>query len=96
MSPVEIEYLDYRFTATLETRETGLVAVVDWLEQLVSPKGALLVEIPAAQAAAAGAATSAVDSDTSTAEVVSDVVIEIVSDLDWIDTIAEWFTDGPE
>ncbi|KUY75917.1 hypothetical protein ACV22V_06760 [Burkholderia sp. AW33-5] len=30
MSPVEIEYLDYRFTSTLETRETGRVAVVDW------------------------------------------------------------------
>ncbi|WP_175921958.1 hypothetical protein [Burkholderia latens] len=31
MSPkLEIDYLDYRFTATLETRETGRVAVVDW------------------------------------------------------------------
>ncbi|WP_260433587.1 hypothetical protein [Burkholderia sp. Bp8998] len=31
MSPeLEIEYLDYRFTATFETRETGRVAVVDW------------------------------------------------------------------
>lgn len=31
MSPgLEIEYLDYRFTSTLETRETGRVAVVDW------------------------------------------------------------------
>ncbi|WP_156441324.1 MULTISPECIES: hypothetical protein [unclassified Burkholderia] len=26
---LEIEYLDYRFTATLETRETGRVAVLD-------------------------------------------------------------------
>ncbi|AOJ86920.1 hypothetical protein WS87_09645 [Burkholderia sp. MSMB0856] len=135
MSPeLEIEYLDYRFTSTLETRETGRVAVVDWqldsisrgktfawvvldrflkrndfadeddaranivdwLEQLVSPKGAPLVEIPASQAAAAGAATRAFDSDTSTAEVVSDVVVEIVSDLDWIDMIAGWFTADPE
>ncbi|MGU7812742.1 hypothetical protein [Burkholderia sp. AW49-1] len=134
MSPeLEIEYLDYRFTSTLETRETGRVAVVDWqldsisrgktfawvvldrflkrndfadeddaranivdwLEQLVSPQGAPLVEIPAAQAATARTATSAIDSDTSDAEIVSDVVVEIVSDLDWIDMIAGWFTDGP-
>lgn len=26
----DIEYLDYRFTATLEARETGRVGVVDW------------------------------------------------------------------
>ncbi|TGN95580.1 hypothetical protein [Burkholderia sp. USMB20] len=137
MSPeLEIEYLDYHFTATLETRETGRVAVtewqldsvsrsktlawvvfdrflkrndfadeddarasiVDWLEQLVSPRGAPLVEIPAAKAVAAGAAAgtaSAVASDSSVEETISDVVVEIASDLDWIDMIAEWFTDGP-
>jgi len=33
---LEIEYLDYRFTATLETRETGRVAVVDWQLDSVS------------------------------------------------------------
>lgn len=112
MSPgLEIEYLDYRFSSTLETRETGRVAVVDWqldsisrgktfasvmfarfmkhndfadaddaranlvdwLAQLVSPQGAPLIEIPAAQAAAA---------DASAAKIVSEVVVEIVSDLD--------------
>ncbi|KUZ07938.1 hypothetical protein WI69_11160 [Burkholderia diffusa] len=127
MSPeLEIEYLDYRFTSTLETRETGRVAVVDWqldsisrgktfawvvldrflkrndfadeddaranivdwLEQLVGPQGAPPVEIPATPAAATtGAAAGAVDSDASTAE--------IVSDFDWIDMVAGWFTDGP-
>ncbi|KVH44538.1 hypothetical protein WJ39_23500 [Burkholderia diffusa] len=135
MSPeLEIEYLDYRFTSTLETRETGRVAVVDWqldsisrgktfawvvldrflkrndfadaddaranivdwLEQLVGPQGAPPVEIPAAQAAATtGTAASAVDRDASTAEIVSDVVVEIVSDFDWIDMVAGWFTDDP-
>ncbi len=137
MSPeLEIEYLDYRFTATLETRETGRVAVadwqldsvsrsktfawvvfdrflkrndfadeddarasiVDWLEQLVSPQRAPLVEIPAAKAVVAGAAAGtagAVASDASVEETISDVVVEIASDLDWIDMIAEWFTDGP-
>ncbi|RQR38711.1 hypothetical protein DIE23_02795 [Burkholderia sp. Bp9143] len=136
MSPeLEIEYLDYRFTATLETRETGRVAaadwqldsvsrsktfawavfdrflkrndfadeddaranIVDWLEQLVSPQGAPLVEITAAKAAAAGAvgASSAIASDASAAEIVSEVVVEIASDLDWIDMIAGWLTDGP-
>ncbi|WP_322023950.1 hypothetical protein [Burkholderia sp. BCC1977] len=137
MSPeLEIEYLDYRFTATLETRETGRVAVVDWqldsvsrsktlawavfdrflkrndfadeddarahivdwLEQLVSPQGAPLVEITAATAAAAGAVGNAgavASVDASTAEIVSEVVVEIASDLDWIDMIAGWLTDGP-
>ena len=122
MSPeLEIEYLDYRFTSTLETRETGRVAVVDWpldsisrgktfasvmferflkrndfadeddaranlvdwLAQLVSPQGAPLIEIPAAQAAAANAVDNTVDGDASAAKIVSEVVVEIVSDLDW-------------
>lgn len=136
MSPeLEIEYLEYRFTAILETRETGRVAVadwqldsisrcktfawvvldrflkrndfadeadarvhiVDWLEQLVSPQGAPLVEITATKAAAAGAAgaADAVASDACAAEIVSEVVVEIASDLDWIDMIAGWLTDGP-
>lgn len=29
-SKLEIEYLDYRFTATLEVRESGRTGVVDW------------------------------------------------------------------
>ena len=137
MSPeLEIEYPDYRFTARLETRETGRVAVVDWqldsvsrsktfawavfdrflkrndfadeddarahivdwLEQLVSPQRAPLVEIPAAKAVAGGAAAGTagvVASDSSAEEIVSEVVIEIASELDWFDMIAGWFTDGP-
>ena len=144
MSPeLEIDYLDYRFTATLETRETGRVAVVDWRldsiaraktfawtvfdrflkrtdfadedharansvdwrEQLVSPRAAPLAEMTAATATAAvpraaGApretgAVDAVDSDSSAAEIISDVAIEIASDLDWFDMVAGWFTDGP-
>ncbi|RQZ18345.1 hypothetical protein DIE15_09560 [Burkholderia sp. Bp9031] len=136
MSPeLEIKYLDYRFTAILETRETGRVAVadwqldsisrrktfawavldrflkrndfadeddaraniVDWLEQLVSPRGASLVEITVTKAAAAGVAgaADAVASDACAAEIVSEVVVDIASDLDWIDMIAGWLTDGP-
>ncbi|AFQ48269.1 hypothetical protein [Burkholderia cepacia] len=133
MAPeLEIEYLDYRFTATLETGETGRVGVidwqldsisrsktfawavfdrflkqndfadeddaraniVDWLEQLVSPQSVPLVEITATNAAAVGA-VGAVASDSSAAEFVSEVVVEIASDMDWIDVIAGWFTDGP-
>jgi len=132
---LDIEYLDYRFTATLEARETGRVGVVDWqldsisrgktfawavfdrflkrndfadeddarahivdwLEQLVSPQRTPLVEITTKNAAVAGAAgaAGAVASDTSAAEIVSEVVVEIASDLDWIDMIAGWLTDGP-
>ena len=146
MSPeLEIDYLDYRFTATLETRETGRVAVVDWqldaiargrtfawtvfdrflkrndfadeddaranivdwLEQLASPRAAPLVDITAASTTAIAAvarapgtprengAVGAVDSDSSAAEIISDVAVEIASDLDWIDMIAGWFMDGP-
>ncbi|WP_230949008.1 hypothetical protein [Burkholderia diffusa] len=70
--------------------------IVDWLEQLVGPQDAPLVQIPATPAAATtGAAAGAVDSDASTAEIVSDVVVEIVSDFDWIDMVAGWFTDDP-
>jgi len=29
---LDIEYLDYRFTATLEAREADRVGVIDWLE----------------------------------------------------------------
>jgi len=36
-----------------------------------------------------------VASDTSAAEIVSDVGVEIASDLDWIDMIAGWLSDGP-
>jgi len=56
--------------------------LVDWLAQLVSPQGAPLIEIPAAQAAAADAVDNTVDGDASAAKIVSEVVVEIVSDLD--------------
>ncbi|AOK04371.1 hypothetical protein KDW55_12595 [Burkholderia sp. AU19243] len=140
-SELKIDYLDYRFTATLATRETGRVAVVDWqldsvgrgktfawtlldrflkrndfahpedaranivewLDQLGTTRGATPPDMTASPAAAIGGVTrraeigavSAVETDSSVAEVISDVGVEIASDLGWIDMIAEWFTDGP-
>ncbi|WP_175777656.1 hypothetical protein [Burkholderia anthina] len=65
--------------------------IVDWLEQRVDPQPSALVEVTTANAATVGA----VSSDVSAAEFVSEVAVEIASDLDWIDMIAVWFADGP-
>ncbi|WP_175857732.1 hypothetical protein [Burkholderia anthina] len=65
--------------------------IVDWLEQWVDPQPSALVEVTTANAATVGA----VSSDVSAAEFVSEVAVEIASDLDWIDMIAVWFADGP-
>ncbi|WP_175881536.1 hypothetical protein [Burkholderia sp. BCC0044] len=127
-SKLEIEYLDYRFTATLEITESGRTAVVDrqlesevrskalgwivfdrflerndfadeadaranlvgWLERLVDPRPVASAEIAKASAVAAGA----VAADASTAEIVGDAAIEIVSNLDWIDMVSDWFSSG--
>ncbi|NTZ87077.1 hypothetical protein FCJ61_29840 [Burkholderia metallica] len=127
-SKLEIEYLDYRFTATLEITESGRAAVVDrqlesevrsktlgwivfdrflerndfadeedaranivdWLERLADPKAVASTGI-----AKAGAVTiGAVAADSSTAEIIGDAAIEIVSNLDWIDMFADWFSSG--
>ncbi|WP_396330421.1 hypothetical protein [Burkholderia anthina] len=91
MSPeLEIEYRDCRFTAMLETREAGRVGVIDWLEQWGGPQPAARVEVTTANAATVGA----VSSDVSAVEFVSEVVVEIASDLDRVDMIAGWLTDG--
>lgn len=129
MSPkLEIEYLDYCFTAALEIRASGRTGVVDrrlesdsrsrtlawivfdrflerhdfadeedaranivdWLERLADPRSGASAEI-----AKAGAIASVpVVADTSTAEIVGETVIEIVSDLDWIDMVVDWFSSG--
>lgn len=128
-SKLEIEYLDYCFTATLETRESGRTGVVDWklesdsrsktlawivfdrflerndfadeedarahivdwLERLADPRSGASAEIAKASAvASAGAAAT----DPSTAEIVGETVIEIVSDVDWIDMVVDWFSSG--
>ncbi|AXF20577.1 hypothetical protein CUJ89_08825 [Burkholderia pyrrocinia] len=128
-SKLEIEYLDYCFTATLEIRESGRTGVVDWqlesdarsktlawivfdrflarndfadeedacanivdwLERLADPRSGASIEIAKSSAVVSGV----VATDTSTAEIVGETVIEIVSDLDWIDMVADWFSSGP-
>ena len=127
-SKLEIEYLDYCFTATLEIRESGRTAVVDWqlesdtrsktlawivfdrflerndfadeedaranivdwLERLADPRSGASAETGKASAVASGV----VATDPSTADIVGGAVIEIVSDLDWIDMVADWFSGG--
>lgn len=135
-SKLEIEYLDYCFTATLEVRESGRTGVVDWhlesgsrnrtlawivfdrylersdfadeeearanivdwLERLADSRfgasaGMAKADVVAAGAVAAGASTASTTSTTSTtstAEIVGETVIDIASDLDWIEMVAEW------
>lgn len=135
-SKLEIEYLDYCFTATLEIRESGRTGVVDWclesaarsktlawvvfdrflerhdfadeeearanivdwLERLADPRSGASVEIAKASAVAAGAvatgasasSTESTESTESTAEIVGETVIDVASDLDWIEMVAEW------
>ncbi|WP_321785063.1 hypothetical protein [Burkholderia pyrrocinia] len=128
-SRLEIEYLDYCFTATLEIRESGRTRVVDWklesdsrsrtlawivfdrflerndfadeedaranivdwLERLADPRSRASAEIAKASAVtSAGAAAT----DSSTAEIAGETVIEIVSDIDWIDMVVDWFSSG--
>ncbi|MCA7953167.1 hypothetical protein LGM43_23115 [Burkholderia seminalis] len=132
-SKLEIEYLDYCFTAALEIRASGRTAVVDWrlesdarsktlawivfdrflarndfadeeearasivdwLERLADPRSGASAGIAKAGAVASGAAVSGgVTTDASAAEIVGETFIEIVSDLDWIDMVADWFSSG--
>ncbi|MBN3777469.1 hypothetical protein G3O06_07875 [Burkholderia sp. Ac-20345] len=126
-SKLEIEYLDYCFTATLEIRESGRTGVVDWhlesasrsktlawivfdrflerndfadeedarahivdwLERLADPKTGASVEIAKANAVAVGVVATGA-STASTAEIVGETVIDIASDLDWIEMVADW------
>ncbi|WP_175944614.1 hypothetical protein [Burkholderia pyrrocinia] len=128
-SRLEIEYLDYCFTATLEIRESGRTGVVDWklesdsrsktlawivfdrflerndfadeedaranivdwLERLADPRSGPSAEIAKANAvASAGVAATG----PSTAEIVGETVVEIVSEVDWIDMVVDWFSSG--
>ncbi|VWB09185.1 hypothetical protein BLA6863_00258 [Burkholderia lata] len=126
-SKLEIEYLDYCFTAMLEIRESGRTGVVDWhlesdsrsktlawivfdrflerhdfvdeedaranivdwLERLADPRSGASAEMAKVNAVAAGAVATGA-STTSTAEIVGETVIDIASDLDWIEMVAEW------
>lgn len=128
-SKLEIEYLDYCFTATLEIRESGRTGVVDWklesasrsktlawivfdrflerndfadeedaranivdwLERLADPRSGASAEIVKGSAVAS---TGVAAADPSTAEIVGETVIEIVSDVDWIDMVVDWFSSG--
>ncbi|KVL11379.1 hypothetical protein [Burkholderia sp. MSMB1826] len=127
-SKLEIEYLDYCFTATLEIAESGRTVVVDrqlesevrsktlawivfdrflerndfadeadaranivdWLERLAESRPVASTEI----AKMSAVATGAVAADSSTADIVGGAAIEIVSNLDWIDLVADWFSNG--
>ncbi|WP_423370840.1 hypothetical protein [Burkholderia sp. LMG 32019] len=129
-SKLEIEYLDYCFTATLEIRESGRTSVVDWhlesdsrsktlawivfdrylerndfadeedaranivdwLERLADPRFGASAEMAKANVVAAGAVAAGASTapTTSTAEIVGETVIDIASDLDWIEMVAEW------
>ncbi|VWD09164.1 hypothetical protein BLA39750_03100 [Burkholderia lata] len=126
-SKLEIEYLDYCFTATLEIRASGRTGIVDWhlesasrsrtlawivfdrflerhdfadeedaranivdwLERLVDPRSGAPDEIVKTNAVAAGAVATGA-STASTAEVVGETAIDVASDLDWIEMVAEW------
>ncbi|KAF1039258.1 MAG: hypothetical protein GAK33_01840 [Burkholderia lata] len=126
-SKLEIEYLDYCFTAMLEIRESGRTGVVDWhlesdsqsktlawivfdrflerhdfadeedaranivdwLERLADTRSGASGEMAKVNAVAAGAVATGA-STTSTAEIVGETVIDIASDLDWIEMVAEW------
>nr|WP_236872811.1 hypothetical protein [Burkholderia sp. NRF60-BP8] len=127
-SKLEIEYLDYCFTATLEIAESGRTVVVDrqlesevrsktlawivfdrflerndfadevdaranivdWLERLADPRPVASTAI----AKVSAGATGAVAADSSAADIVGGAAIEIVSNLDWIDLVADWFSNG--
>ncbi|AKM01159.1 hypothetical protein [Burkholderia pyrrocinia] len=129
-SKLEIEYLDYCFTATLEIRESGRTCVVDrklksasrsktlawivfdrflerndfadeedaranivdWLERLADPRSGASAEI--AKASAVASTGAVVATAPSTAEIVGETVIEIASDVDWIDMVVDWFSSG--
>ncbi|WP_027784358.1 MULTISPECIES: hypothetical protein [Burkholderia] len=127
-SKLEIEYLDYCFTATLEITASGRTAVVDrrlesdvrsktlawivfdrflersdfadeedaranivdWLERLADPRPVASTEI----AKASAVATGAVAADASTAGIASDAASEIICNLDWIEMVGDWFSNG--
>ncbi|AWG33382.1 hypothetical protein [Burkholderia cenocepacia] len=70
--------------------EDARANIVMWLERLADPRSVASAEIAKASAVAAGT----VAADSSTAEIVGDAAIEIVSNLDWIDMVADWFSSG--
>ncbi len=64
--------------------------IVDWLARLADPRLVASTEIAKARAVATGA----VAADLSTAEIVGGAAIEIAGDLDWIDRVVDWFSNG--
>ncbi|WP_244289313.1 hypothetical protein [Burkholderia puraquae] len=71
--------------------EDARANIVDWLERLADPRSGASVEIAKSSAVAAGAVATATGASTaSTAEIVGETVIDIASDLDWIEMVADW------
>ncbi|WP_241019582.1 hypothetical protein [Burkholderia sp. Ac-20345] len=69
--------------------EDARAHIVDWLERLADPKTGASVEIAKANAVAVGVVATGA-STASTAEIVGETVIDIASDLDWIEMVADW------
>lgn len=67
--------------------EDARANIVAWLERLANPRPVA----SAGTAKASAVATGAVATDSSTAGIVGDAAIEIVSNLDWIAWVADWF-----
>ncbi|VWB21747.1 hypothetical protein BLA14095_00733 [Burkholderia lata] len=69
--------------------EDARANIVDWLERLADPRSGASVEIAKANAVAVGVVATGA-STASTAEIVGETVIDIASDLDWIEMVADW------
>lgn len=70
--------------------EDARASIVAWLERLANPRPVA----SAGTAKASAVATGAVATDSSTAGIVGDAAIEIVSNLDWIAWVPDWFCSG--
>lgn len=70
--------------------EDARANIVEWLERLADPGPVASTGMAEASAVATGVAAA----DVSTAAMVGDAAIEIVSNLDWIDMVADWFSTG--
>ncbi|MCA7923508.1 hypothetical protein LGM35_13560 [Burkholderia cenocepacia] len=70
--------------------EDARANIVAWLEQLADPRPVA----SAGTAKASAVATGAVATDSSTAGIVGDAAIEIISNFDWIAWVADWSCSG--
>ncbi|UVE65652.1 hypothetical protein L2Y90_00525 [Burkholderia pyrrocinia] len=71
--------------------EDARANIVDWLERLADPRSGPSAEIAKANAVASAGAAAA---DPSTAEIVGETIVEIVSEVDWIDMVVDWISSG--